>query len=87
MEEFIYQGRIAICKPNKVAKGTFIQHGFAGVLVALSGQELISNSDEWENIQCEIIIRPIKRLGVAKIKGMRLDQAAMSLSNDNDWVI
>lgn len=82
-QEYVFQGRIAICEPRK--KGGMVQHGISGVMLAMEGQPLLSTAKDWENIQCEIIIRPIKRLGVAKIKNMRLDSAAMALSDDSDW--
>lgn len=83
-EEFVYQGRIAICSPRKV-NGS-IQHGISAVLVSLDAkQPLMSTKDNWENIQCEIIIRPIKRLGTMKIKNARLDHAAMALGDESQW--
>jgi len=86
IQEFVYQGRIAICEPRKVGGGKLIQHAISGVLIGVDPkQPLLSEETDWENIQCEIIIRPIKRLGVAKIKCMRLDSAAMALSIDSQW--
>jgi hypothetical protein len=83
-KEYVYQSRIAICEPRTV--GEFNQFGFAGVLICPKGQSNISESDDWENIQCEITIRPIKSLGVAKLKNMRLDQVALTLGDDKSWV-
>jgi len=84
-QEYVFQGRIAVCGPRKVHGA--IQHGISAVLVSTDkDQPLLSNSPDWENIQCEIIIRPIKNLGVAKIKNMRLDQAAQALSNESQWI-
>ena len=83
MEEYIYQGRIAICAPDD--SGPFKQHKLSGVLIALQDQPIISESLDWEGIQCEIIIRPIKRLGNPVIKGMRLDQVALTLGSDDQW--
>ena len=83
-DEFVYQGRIAICSPRKI-KG-MVQHAISGVLISPDPkQTILSNAEDWENIQCEIIIRPIKSLGVAKIKNMRLDSAAMALGDDRQW--
>ena len=82
-QEFVFQGRIAICEPRK--KGGFVQHGISAVMIAPAGQPHLSDAKDWENIQCEIIIRPIARLGVAKTKSMRLDHAALALSNESAW--
>ena len=82
-EEYIYQGRIGICGPRDA--GTFNQHGISAVLIAKKGQPLLSDSDDWENIQCEIIIRPIKKIGNAKIKNLRLDHVATILGDDKQW--
>lgn len=84
-EEYVYQGRMAVCGPRKVGDGQFNQHAIGAVLIAHSGQPLISDSGDWENIQCEIIIRPIKKLGKSKVKGMRVDQATLYLSQDENW--
>ena len=82
-EEYIYQGRIAICEPTKVSP--YHQYRMSAVLICPEGQPKICESGDYENIQCEIIIRPLKRLGKSKIKGMRLDQAALALGDDNQW--
>jgi hypothetical protein len=82
-EEYIYQGRIGICGPREA--GEFNQHGIAAVMIAKKGQPLLSDHGNWENIQCEIIIRPIKRLGEAKIPGLRLDHVAQALGDDSQW--
>ena len=82
-EEYIFQGRIAVCEPRD--KDIFNQNSISGVLISLKGQPLLSESKDWENVQCEIVIRPIKRLGTAKIKNMRLDQACLALSDDKQW--
>lgn len=82
-KEYIYQGRIAICAPRE--SGGFKQHAISAVIIAHPGQSILSESEDWENIQCEIIIRPIKKIGVANIKGMRLDHAALALSKDDQW--
>jgi hypothetical protein len=83
MEEFVFQGRIAICQPRK--KGNMVQHGFSGVMLAPAGQPHLSDAPDWENIQCEIIIRPIARLGVMKIKNTKLDHAALALADESAW--
>jgi len=83
-EEFIYQGRIAICEPREAGKH-FKSHGISAVLVSHEGQPNLSDSRDWENIQCEIIIRPLKRLGTLKNRNLRMDQAALYLSDDNAW--
>ena len=83
-EEYIYQGRIGICGPREA--GQFNQHGISAVLIAHKGQPLLSDSGDWENIQCEIIIRPIKRIGNAKMTGLRLDHVATILGDDKQWV-
>ncbi len=85
-EEYVYQGRIGICSPRDVANGKFKQHGISAVLIADANQPLLSDNSEWENIQCEIIIRPIKRLGEAKMKGLRLDHISTMLGDDKEWV-
>jgi hypothetical protein len=83
-DEFVYQGRIAICSPRKI-KG-MIQHGISAVMISPNPkQPLLSTADNWENIQCEIIIRPIKRLGTMKIKNARLDHAAQALGDESQW--
>ena len=82
-EEYIYQGRIGVCSPREA--GPFNQHGIAAVLIAHKDQPLITENGNWENIQCEIIIRPIKRLGEAKMKGLRLDHVATTLGDDHRW--
>lgn len=82
-EEYVFQGRIAITSPRK--KGDFIQHGISAVMLAPKGQPILSNAKDWENIQCEIIIRPIKRLGVMKLKNTRLDHAASALGDESAW--
>lgn len=84
-EEYVYQGRIAVCAPDEA--GPFNQHKLSAVLIAHKGQPVITESLEWEGIQCEIIIRPIKRLGNPKIKGMRLDQVALTLGKSDQWKI
>lgn len=84
-QEFVYQGRIAICAPRK--KGEHIQHAISGVLIGVDPkQPLLSDATDWENIQCEIIIRPIKSFGIAKIRDMRLDHAAMALGDEKQWI-
>lgn len=82
-EEYVYQGRIAISGARDA--GQFNQNSMSGVLVSPKGQPEISELDDWECIQCEVIIRPIKRLGKAKIKNMRLDQAAGCLGDESQW--
>lgn len=32
-----------------------------------------------------VLVRPLNRMGEARIKGMRLDQAAMALGKDVEW--
>lgn len=82
--EFKYQARIAICAPRKV-KG-YKQHAMSAVMIVMDkNQPDITDIGNWENIQCEIIIRPIMSLGEAKIKNMRLDHAALALSDDSQW--
>ena len=83
-DDFIYQGRIAICSPRDIGDG-FKQHGISAVLIAPEGQPLLCDSGDWENIQCEIIIRPLKKLGKLKIKNARMDHAALQLGNDKAW--
>jgi hypothetical protein len=85
MEEYIYQGRIAICKPDEV--GPYNKHKLSGVILAPAGQEIISDSGDWEGIQCEIIIRPLLRFGNPKQKGLRLDQVALTLGTDKQWEV
>jgi hypothetical protein len=84
MEEYKYQGRIAICSPRPL--DDFNQHGISAVLIADGRQPLLSNSKEWENIQCEIIIRPIRRLGEFKIPNARLDHVAQALGDESQWI-
>jgi len=83
MEEYTFQARIAVCGTRK--KFGMNQNTIGGVLLSPKGAPLITKSDDWENIQCEIIIRPIKRLGTAKIKNMRVDMATMALGNESNW--
>lgn len=82
-EEFVFQGRIAICEP--VEMEPYHQYRIAGALICPDGQPQLSESANWENIQCEIIIRPLKRLGTMKIKNARLDHAALALGTDKEW--
>jgi len=84
-EEYIYQGRIAICSPSEVG-GKYHQYRLSGVLICPDGQPKISESMDWEGIQCEVIIRPIKRMGNPKIKGQRLDTVAQCLSMEDEWI-
>lgn len=82
-KEYVYQGRIAISAPREA--GPYKQHAISAVLIANSGQPVLSECEQWENIQCEIIIRPIKKIGVSKMNNLRLDQAAMALGKDDQW--
>jgi hypothetical protein len=84
MTEFTYQGRIVISK-SKADRG-FKKNLMAGVLLSMEGQPDMVDTDEWENVQCEIIIRPIKSLGIAKTKGLRVDQAIQAVSDDSQWL-
>ena len=88
-EKYVFQGRIAICAPERIEMG---EHGeaqryrFDGVMLCPDGQPPLSQTGEWENIQCEIIIKPLKRLGTAvTMKASRLDQAMQMLSEDGAW--
>jgi len=83
-EEYIYQGRIAICSPD--TKGEFHQYRLSGLLICPKGQPQITDAGDWENIQCEVIIRPLLRHGVAKIKGTKLDIAAQMLGDLKNWI-
>jgi hypothetical protein len=81
-----YQARIAICEPAVVGDGKFHQFRFAGALVCPTGQPLLCDTKDWENIQCEISVRPIKRLGTAKHKNMHLGQVVTSLGDLHQWI-
>jgi hypothetical protein len=83
IDEFFFQGRIGICEP--VNMGQYNQYRMSGVLIALDQQPLLSKSEDFECIQCEIKIKPIQRLGVSKLKGARLDHIALQLGNDEAW--
>ena len=83
-EEYIYQGRIALDGPADVQGMT--RHKLGAVIIAHPDQPIITDTEGWEGIQCEIIIRPLKRLGHAKHASMRLDHAAMALGDNNQWI-
>lgn len=82
---YVFQARLALDGGQAVGDA-FTKIKVAGVLVAHQGQPLIVDTDDWDGIQCEVIIRPIKRLGTSKIKGMRMDMAAQQLAKDDAWV-
>ena len=83
-EEYIFQARVAIDSAQDIGNG-LNRFKIAGALICPAGQPDISETDQWEGIQCEVIIRPIKRMGTNKIKNIRMDHAAMALGDDRQW--
>lgn len=83
--ETVYQARIATCGASEVGNGKYNQFRFAGALISPVGQTPLSTCGDWEGIICEVIVRPIKRMGYAKIPHMRLDQVAQTLGDLSQW--
>lgn len=81
---YTFQARLLLDSGADVGEH-FKRFKVAGALIAHKGQPLMVETDDWGAIQCEVIIRPIKRLGTSKIKGMRMGVAAQQLSNDDAW--
>lgn len=82
--EYHYQARIGMCGARK--KGDVDVFAVVGAFAAHEKQEPLPSGDEWENWQCEIIIRPIKKIGTAKMKGCRADSVLTQLGDDNFWI-
>jgi len=83
-EEYVFQARIAVTGARD--SGPYNQFAFGGSLLAHKDQPLLTETGQWENIQCEIIIRPLKRIGESKHSNIRLDHAATSVGDDSQWV-
>ena len=83
--ETVYQARIATCGAKVVGDGKYNQFRFAGALISPVGQTPLSESGDWEGIVCEVIVRPIQRMGHPKIQSMRLDQVAQVLGDNSQW--
>ena len=83
--EYRFQARLAITGP----RDTFglDQFVIAGPIIGHPNQSSLTESEDWEMIECDIIIIPkkIHRKINPTYKNARLDQVALMVSNDKDW--
>lgn len=86
MTKLHFQARLAITGPRD--KMNLDQFAISGVLLGHPNQEKLSTSDDnWNMVECEVIITPKKiHKGIKEqYKNCRLDQVAQLVGDEDYW--
>lgn len=80
----IYQARLV--RTIRDSQNGMKQTTMGVVAISKAEQNELGDGQNWERMDCDIIIIPRKQFDCTdKIKNARLDQATMSLSDDEAW--